>query len=389
MQQYNTLAQQAGLDTPQGKQLRSQAQALAMSFQENQRRLLAQQAQAQAQGQGQPGAVQNTPQNRLVSIQKNFEAFRQRLAQVKAAQAQPGLSAAERERHQNDEKDIIQKYQLLQKYLQETLIAAGVPAQQANQIARAGGQSISAAVAAVNQANNNAGSAGSPPAAGSTAASPAAATLAAAQSPAKVASPMNKSVATPPAATATAAAPTRGPGASQTTASSMNSANSTPMQIDVKPVVAQQGPPARPTFSGGLAGQNPLTGTPGIQRAPNFDANATSAAGNPNALLSKKRIQELLSQIDPNERLEGEVEDILLEIADEFIESATSFACRLAKHRKSDKLEVKDLQLHLERNWNIRVPGYAEDEIRSVRKPHVPQSHQQKLQAVSNAKQAR
>ncbi|KAI9308108.1 transcription initiation factor TFIID subunit A-domain-containing protein [Cunninghamella echinulata] len=103
-------------------------------------------------------------------------------------------------------------------------------------------------------------------------------------------------------------------------------------------------------------------------------------------VLAKRKIQELVSQIDPTERLEPEVEDILLEVADEFIESVTTFACRLAKHRKSDTLEVKDLQLHLERNWNIRIPGFASDDIRSIRKPTVPSSYMAKVQAVNNAK---
>ncbi|KAF9164723.1 Transcription initiation factor TFIID subunit 12 [Actinomortierella ambigua] len=105
-----------------------------------------------------------------------------------------------------------------------------------------------------------------------------------------------------------------------------------------------------------------------------------------NSLLTKRKIQEMVAQIDPSERLEPEVEDILLELADEFIESVTQFACKLAQHRKSNTLEVKDVQLHLERNWNIRIPGFASEEIRSVRKSTVPSSHTQKVTAVNNAK---
>ncbi len=37
----------------------------------------------------------------------------------------------------------------------------------------------------------------------------------------------------------------------------------------------------------------------------------------------------------------------MLETADEFVDTIIEFGCRLAKHRKVGRLEVKDVQYHL------------------------------------------
>lgn len=104
-----------------------------------------------------------------------------------------------------------------------------------------------------------------------------------------------------------------------------------------------------------------------------------------NRILGKRSIHELVNQIDPSERLDPEVEDILADIADEFIESITAFGCSLAKHRKSDTLEAKDILLHLERNWNITLPGFSGDEIKSYRKPLVNDIHKERLAVVKKS----
>jgi transcription initiation factor TFIID subunit 12 len=46
----------------------------------------------------------------------------------------------------------------------------------------------------------------------------------------------------------------------------------------------------------------------------------------------------------------------MLELADEFIDSAINFACRIAQHRGSDTLDVRDLQLHLGKTLVITLP---------------------------------
>ncbi|GBG78731.1 hypothetical protein CBR_g27956 [Chara braunii] len=99
-------------------------------------------------------------------------------------------------------------------------------------------------------------------------------------------------------------------------------------------------------------------------------------------ILGKRSIQELLAQIDPRERLDPDVEDVLLEIADDFIETTTTFACALARHRKSTMLEAKDILLHLERNWHIVIPGFAGEEYRPYRRAPVSEAHKHRLSLV-------
>ena len=91
-------------------------------------------------------------------------------------------------------------------------------------------------------------------------------------------------------------------------------------------------------------------------------------------------------------------------IAEEFIDNVTNFACTLAKHHGSNTLETKDLQLYLglslitytisinwrlvftEKNWNIRVPGFSNDEVKQQKKPNVNEAHKQRLQSVRKSK---
>ena len=68
-----------------------------------------------------------------------------------------------------------------------------------------------------------------------------------------------------------------------------------------------------------------------------------------NGVMHRQSLQKLLQDVDPQatEKLNPDVEDVLLDIVDEFVETATRFSCDLAQHRGGSSLEAKDLKLHL------------------------------------------
>jgi len=76
----------------------------------------------------------------------------------------------------------------------------------------------------------------------------------------------------------------------------------------------------------------------------------------------------------------------VLQLADEFIDNVITGACKLAKLRGQGSLELRDIQLVLEKQYNIRIPGYATDEVRTVRKAQPSAQYLQKMNAVSAAK---
>lgn len=72
---------------------------------------------------------------------------------------------------------------------------------------------------------------------------------------------------------------------------------------------------------------------------------------------------------------------------DDFVESVTENACRIAKHRKSRTVEARDFQLHLQSKWNIRVPGYGDDPRPPTKRNASAPVHNARLQAIAKSQQ--
>lgn len=106
-------------------------------------------------------------------------------------------------------------------------------------------------------------------------------------------------------------------------------------------------------------------------------------------VFNKRKIHELIKDLTP-EDLDGihdnDVDDLIGDLVEEFVDNVTKFACRLAKHRKSEHVETRDVQLHLERNWNIRVPGYLPDEVPVIKRPAPTKSYMSRIDSIAVTK---
>lgn len=148
--------------------------------------------------------------------------------------------------------------------------------------------------------------------------------------------------------------------------------------------------PGKPIRIPGKVGRPPLASTLAAAAArrvgPTIPQLPSQNTYIPEKVYNKRKINELIKDLMPDDMegvIENEVEDLVGDLVEEFVENVTKFSSRLAKHRKASHIEAKDVQVHLERNWNLRVFGFPGDEVNIIRKTVPSKSYLSKLDMIN------
>jgi hypothetical protein len=147
-----------------------------------------------------------------------------------------------------------------------------------------------------------------------------------------------------------------------------------PNAAQQRPASSQQSPPPqqqqRVSSNGGGNGGGSITAAPpqpikktrensNPTSAPTIQESRVSfsANGAHRAPLVGPRIQQLVAELDPNYTLDAQAEEQLLTLADDFLDKVCASSLKLAKHRGSSVLDVQDVQMVLQKQWKINIPG--------------------------------
>lgn len=147
--------------------------------------------------------------------------------------------------------------------------------------------------------------------------------------------------------------------------------------------------PGKPVRVPGKVGRPPLTSLNAKRLPIPASSMPQPPAVIPEKVYNKRKISELIKTLMPDDMegvIENEVEDLIGDLVEEFVGNVTNFSTRLAKHRRADCVESKDVHVHLERNWNLRVPGFPGDEVTIVRKNVPTKNYSNKLDMVNASK---
>lgn len=91
---------------------------------------------------------------------------------------------------------------------------------------------------------------------------------------------------------------------------------------------------------------------------------------NSNHVLSRKKLLQLTNELaidelnlsnNTNLSIDLDVQDLLIDLADDFVKNLINFSARLANHRNSNIINLNDLQLNLNKNYNLIIPGFKND----------------------------